>query len=224
MAKMQVGEVYGNLTVLQLTEGTRASGKPKYMAVCRCTCGSEVEIERHNLKTGNTSKCKDCAKITRAENRRRHGHSMSRKDIDPEGYGTYTIWQAMKRRCNNPTDRRYADYGGRGITVCEAWQDSYEQFLSDMGIRPTPQHQIDRIDNDGPYSPENCRWSTRMEQASNKRNNRLITAFGQSKTATQWARDTGIQRKTITRRIDLYGMTPEEAVTLKPHERKRKTA
>jgi len=224
MAKMQVGEVYGSLTVLELTRGVRASGKPKYTALCSCACGNEIEVERHNLKTGNTTKCNDCAIKSRADHRRKHGHSIGCYDRDPEGYATYTIWQAMKRRCNNQTDKRYADYGGRGITVCEAWQDSYEQFLSDMGIRPTPQHQIDRIDNDGPYSPENCRWATRMEQGSNKRNNRIIEAFGKRMTVNQWARETGLYRKTITSRIDRYGMTPEEAVSLETHERKRKTA
>lgn len=82
------------------------------------------------------------------------------------------VWTNMLHRCINSTDREYKNYGGRGITVCQRWLDSFEDFAKDMGDRPTPQHSIDRIDNDGNYSPPNCRWSTKKEQNNNQRRNK----------------------------------------------------
>ena len=102
----------------------------------------------------------------------------------------YKCWVNMKQRCTNPNDRSYPNYGGRGIKVCAAWGDSFQQFYTDMGARPTG-YSIDRIDNDGDYEPSNCKWSTHKEQQSNKRSNRWITYGGNTMTVTQWSKLTG---------------------------------
>src|SRR5688572_5674525 len=101
---------------------------------------------------------------------RKHGATI--------GGGTpeYLTWTRLRNRCHNPRHPAYADYGGRGITVCERW-DSFENFLTDMGPRPGPSYSIDRVDNDGPYSPENCRWATRFEQQQNQRR-RVVCKLG----------------------------------------------
>ena len=116
----------------------------------------------------------------------------------------------MKRRCQNPNDKRYMDYGGRGIKVCNEWQ-SFARFSSDMGEPPTDKHTIERVDYNLSYCKNNCRWATPKEQANNKRNNRLIYVNGLSKTLQQWADETGIRRETIARRIN-SGWDPHKAI------------
>ena len=114
----------------------------------------------------------------------------------------YDVWQQMKRRCNNPKSHVFRLYGGRGIKVCKAWQDSYAVFLADMGDRPSDDHQVERIDNDGDYCPENCRWALPKEQSSNRRTNRLLTHDGMTMTVTQWAERIGISSHCIFQRLD----------------------
>lgn len=126
----------------------------------------------------------------------------------------YQAYRGMLNRCYNQNQKSYKDYGGRGITVCDQWQgrvQGFKQFLADMGM-PPPGATLDRIDNSGPYSPENCRWATRDEQANNKRNNRWITANGKTQTLAQWARELGCNSANILYRIK-SGMSEEEAVT-----------
>lgn len=128
----------------------------------------------------------------------------------------YKTWQAIRSRCYSPSCRLYPRYGGRGITICERWKNSYQSFLADMGRRPADKSSLDRIDNDGPYSPENCRWSTPREQANNRRDNRpLIAAFGIARTEAEWSRVSGIGLMTIRGRIN-HGWAPEQAVTVPP--------
>lgn len=124
----------------------------------------------------------------------------------------YQTWQAMKDRCGNPGSESFATYGGRGIAVCERWRESFEIFLADMGPKPSPSHSIDRIDNDGGYCPENCRWATPKEQARNTRKSLVIVAFGESMIAADWAERTGIPAATIKSRLRL-GLHPEAALS-----------
>ena len=114
---------------------------------------------------------------------------------------TYRIWQCMKSRCYNTNLSQYRHYGGRGIAVCGRWKDSFENFYNDMGERPSPEYSLDRVDNEDNYSPINCRWATRDEQANNRSNNALITHAGITLNVMQWAKKTGIQAATIYARV-----------------------
>lgn len=112
-------------------------------------------------------------------------------------------WSKLKARCLNPRNPKYPEYGGRGITVCERWQgrDGFLHFFADLGPKPSAEHSIDRIDNDGPYSPENCRWATPAEQGRNTRRNQFVTHEGDTKTITDWARERGLRYGTIRWRL-----------------------
>ncbi len=111
----------------------------------------------------------------------------------------------MLYRCQNPRATKYEAYGGRGISVCPRWAESYQAFLDDMGRRPSDGHSIDRIDNDGNYEPGNCRWATRSEQSDNRRSTCLLTFEGRSQSMTRWAEEFGITRQTMKIRIDKHG-------------------
>lgn len=133
----------------------------------------------------------------------------------------YYVWDAMIQRCTNPNAKTYRYYGERGITVCERWR-KFENFYADMGPRPTPKHEIDRFpNNDGGYEPGNVRWATRKEQSNNRRDNRLLTLNGETKTMQQWCDTLELNYKTVSERIRRYGWTTEQALTLKPQKGKR---
>lgn len=117
---------------------------------------------------------------------------------------TYRIWIAMRSRCNNPKTANYDKYGGRGIKVCERWDNSFAHFLADMGERP-PGLSIEREDNDGNYKPGNCRWATRSEQGRNMRRNRMVTHNGETLCMAAWAERLGIRWDTLYRRIKAKG-------------------
>lgn len=139
----------------------------------------------------------------------RHGESGKGRKT-PE----YLCWWSMKGRCFNPKNASFHRYGGRGITVCERWASSYLAFLEDMGRRPSPEHSIDRIDNDGNYEPGNCRWATKSEQGGNTSTNRILAMGGQKHLLCEWGKITGINEATIASRIDDYGWSVEKALTV----------
>lgn len=123
----------------------------------------------------------------------------------------YLTWNSMLNRCTNPKVRSYKRYGGRGISVCERWK-SFASFYDDMGPQPDGLW-LDRLNNDGPYSPENCQWATRMEQANNKSNTRWLTWKGETKSASEWAKEMNLRRDTLLRRIDDCHWSIEKALT-----------
>lgn len=113
----------------------------------------------------------------------------------------YKVWQDMKARCYYKKNNGFERYGGRGITVCDEWINSFATFYRDMGPKPSPIHSLDRIDNNGDYTPENCRWATHKEQSNNRRNNILFTIDGETKTLKQWCEQLNLKYKTVHARI-----------------------
>ena len=171
--------------------------------LCVCDCGGYALVRGSHLKSGNTTTC-GCrlGRIT-------HGESGSR---------LYAIWNNMKKRCQNPKDREYPRYGGRGIKVCDEWLNDFQAFhdwamangYDEMA--PRGQCTIDRINNDGNYCPENCRWATAKEQANNTRRTRFIEFDGERHSVTEWARRLGINQSTLSMRINKYGWSAEKAL------------
>lgn len=139
---------------------------------------------------------------------------------------TAWVWADMKRRCMSPHRRGYENYGGRGIAVCSRWligdgiRNGFECFVEDLGVRPSKQHQLDRIDNDGNYEPSNCRWVDRNEQNYKKRNTVVIKAFGKFMNLSDAEVEYGLPKTTIYQRIFTKGLSPELALTT-PHRLKR---
>lgn len=198
-----VGQQFARLTVL-----SRAGSQNKKSTwLCRCQCGKEVVVKSDNLKNGNTKSCgcqkRDSTIATMQATKRTHGMSQTSE---------YKIWVHMKQRCENPNYGMYPEYGGRGITVCKQWSESFEAFYRDMGARPGPEYSIDRKDVNGNYEPNNCRWATDEEQSSNRRNNHYIEYNGQRKTLTQWSREVGLHPTTIRLRLRA-GWSVERAFT-----------
>lgn len=186
------GRVFERLTVVS-REPSRG-----YMTMwqCVCQCGRIKVVSTANLGTGNSRSC-GCIRTERlvADNKARQTtHGMSRTPL-------YRIWGGIITRCRNPRGRQWPDYGGRGIKICDEWATSFEAFRDYMPPRPSPRHQIDRIDNDGNYEPGNVRWATVKEQALNRRTSTAITIDGQTKTLSQWADDAGIDRATFVYRL-----------------------
>lgn len=197
------GRRFHKLVALELVREEQR-GKYRYRFWrCRCDCGNERITAQRYLTDGGA---KSCGCII-GKHKRTHG-----------GTGTteFRIWDSMRRRCSDPTHPSFKDYGGRGIAVCERWQD-FAAFREDMGPRPSPDHQIERQNNDGNYEPGNCVWATRVEQANNRRSSRRLTLNGETLTMAQWERRLGMRPGSICRRLSM-GWSVEAALTTKTQQ------
>ena len=157
--------------------------------LCVCECGNEVLVRSCHLRSGHTQSCGCLQKERTSEASIKHGHNTKNKRT-PE----YNIWAMMIQRCENPKNKNYPDYGGRGVTVCERWK-TFENFLADMGERPSPNHSLERVDNNKGYSPENCIWADKTIQARNQRTSKRNTTGVRG---VQWDKDKQKYRATIT--------------------------
>lgn len=191
------GDANHRLTLIHRVERKKGG----FIWAAQCECGNTVKVSVSDFRSGHTKSCGCFRREETAERKRTHG-----KTETPE----YRTWSHMKGRCENPTDHKYPIYGARGIVVCGRWQ-KFEAFLEDMGEKPSPAHSIDRIDNNGPYSPDNCRWATRHEQAQNKSTNIHVVISGQPVTMMEAERRLGISRGAITVRANREGETKQES-------------
>lgn len=194
------GRVFGLLTVL------RYAGEGPHKAalwVCKCDCGNEHVTLGTTLTRGHIRSC-GCY---RRHNMRRvatsHGMASSSE---------YGIWLGVKKRTGDKNNPAFARYGGRGITMCDRWRDSFEIFYKDMGARPTNRHTLERKDNSMGYAPENCEWATYKTQARNRRSNKRIEFRGETLVAVQWAERYGMSDQVLCRRLK-KGMSIENALT-----------
>ncbi len=126
----------------------------------------------------------------------------------------YKSWAGMKERCCRPNHPAYKNYGARGITVCDRWLESFENFLEDMGSKPTAEHSIDRVDNSKGYSPENCKWATNLEQGNNTRRIHFISYKGETKSLRAWARESKVKLSTFSQRFYTYKWSFEQCLTI----------
>ena len=184
------GHRYGRLVALRPTPLKESSGCIKWL--CQCDCGNQTIVSGSALQSGATKSCGCLHKETAYRQSYRHGMAQSR---------LYREWNNMKSRCNFKSGKCYSRYGGRGITYCKEWEDfvNFEKWALQNGYADNL--TLDRINNDGSYTPDNCRWVTNIEQQRNKCDNHFITYRGQTKTVVEWAEAIGISSSTIIRRL-----------------------
>lgn len=200
--KNWVGTKQGKLTVISLYSAGTNRIPAKW--VCSCDCGNTKIICSQSLRIG-TESC-GCKRVQKIKERAKHNRCNTQ---------TYRSWKGMIQRCTNPNNHKYPRYGGRGIQVCDGWK-TFAVFLRDMGDCPEG-YQIDRINNDGNYNKDNCRWADIKTQARNRSNNRNITMNGQTKTIAEWCETLSISPNMVKMRLH-RGWEANEAFTKEPRQ------
>lgn len=195
------GRAFGRLTVV--SQGETRKGIARWN--CQCKCGKTSVVTAGHLRSGHTKSC-GCAMHTGAGSRT---HGRCRTPM-------YFIWTNIIQRCYNPECTHYQNYGGRGVGMCERWRNSFEDFLADMGERPSKNHSVDRYpDQNGNYEPSNCRWATMKQQNRNRRNNTLLTHDGETLTLAEWSERFGVKQATVCYRLK-HGWSVADAITTPP--------
>jgi hypothetical protein len=196
MSKLKVfsvGDVIHCWTVLRLDE--------KRIYLCKCKCGNTQKVRAYDLNNGKSKMCRACSTTSTKTK-----HGRSKNDL------TYTSYMHMLGRCTNPKNKDYENYGKRGITVCEAWQECFEAFLMSNGPCPGPGHTIDRIETNGNYEPGNTKWSTKTEQSRNRRNNLVIELNGETKVLSEWLEYYKVEKPNTVYKQISRGKDPKEAL------------
>lgn len=198
-AKNLIGKTFGLLTVISRDVDDKRKDVRWF---CKCECGTVKSLFAMQLKAGKTKSC-GC-KIAEEARARATTHGLTRTK-------EHRSWCSMNARCNNPNHHAYGIYGGRGIKICARWK-SFELFLADMGPRPSLEYSLDRINNDGDYEPDNCRWATQLEQRLNNSGIRLVTINGKTQRLIDWARESGFPYYVLFKRLEA-GWEPIRAIT-----------
>lgn len=191
-----IGQTFGSLTVV-------GPSPQRGRWECACICGRRWHVIKGNLVICSSKRCTCWQRQLATKRMTSHGLNKT-----PE----HRAWTGIRNRCANPQNASYARYGARGITYDPRWND-FDRFLSDMGPKPSLSHSVERRDNDGPYSPENCFWATQVEQANNRRNNHFVEFDGIKQTVAQWARKIGIEHDTLLMRLANPKWSVERALT-----------
>lgn len=197
--KAKVGDVFGFLTVVGWNDNVKRW-------LCYCACGKATYASYGNMNNGHTTSCGCRRSAANKEIHKTHGLARTR---------IYTIWVNIKQRIFNPRCKEYKYYGGRGIAMNHEWAESFEAFLAGVGPVPSGNLSLDRKDNNGDYDIGNVRWVTMKVQNRNRRDNRLITHQGQTKTLAEWAEVAGLSHQTLFHRLGKLGWPVEKALTHK---------
>ncbi len=193
------GQNFNNWTVIKRVHN-RYGNKTYWL--CRCSCGKEKEVMGTTLTSGRSKQCRSCSIKLRFT---KHGFCKNRKKTLE-----YHIWNSIKNRCNNPNISNWKDYGGRGIKICDRWKNSFSNFIKDMGRKPFPKASIDRIDNDGNYCPENCKWASIIEQSRNKRSSKNIDGLS----IREFSRKNNLCRFFVSRKMK-EGFSAKQIIEMK---------
>lgn len=212
MPKEIIGRKFGELLVLDKRTELNASGNPRAFLKVKCSCGKVYEIDRGNVTKAKHPMCRGC-------------RGTGGKAEDGHKHPLYRTWCGMLNRCYRDTTQHYSRYGGRGITVCDRWRgershnellgsvDGFKNFCADMGDKPTTRHSLDRIDNDGPYEPGNCRWATPEEQYENSTSTpAVMVSMGRhSRSVWAWCKLLGLSDQNVRNAIK-QGRSPRDAI------------
>src|ERR1700685_582097 len=186
----------------------------KDRAFCICECGTQKSILKRTLRCGTSKSCGCYRDIRTRETHTKHGKCETK---------AYWCWSKIIMRCHNPKDKRFKDYGAKGITVCDEWRSSFESFYRDMGDPPSKNHSIDRISSTGNYEITNCKWATPLEQSSHISTNRIFTIGNETTHISEWCRRKNINLSTVRARLK-KGMNIEEALNELVQERSPRTS
>jgi len=203
MANIEIGKIYGSLTVISQSPEQKRSKQCE----CLCLCGKNVTMYINNLIRFKHKTC-FCAQRDKMRLRKKRIYIKSWR----KGKSEYSIWRGIRKRCFNKNCKAYPDYGGRGITISPEWSD-FLVFYKDMGPKPSETHTIERIDNDGNYCKENCRWVTQAEQMANTRKTHFITYNGETRHLSAWARKIGLSEDCLERRLNKLKWTVDKSLT-----------
>lgn len=201
------GRRFSHLTVVRLF------GRKPVRWECLCRCGQLHVVDARKLNNGHTRSCGCATAQMIADSKTVHGQRRRTNAGARVTSKLYTTWSGMIDRCCRSNSKAYHRYGGRGICVCQRWRESFENFRDDVGEPPSRHHSLDRIDNDGDYCPENCRWATQVEQCNNTSRCLAVDFGGRSWTIAELARHTGMEYNVLYRRIRRVGMRPKDAVS-----------
>ena len=204
-----IGKKFGRWTIVEALPREMGAKKMKRMKYkCVCDCGNTSEVSKTCLVTGRSKSCGCYAKQRASETMTTHG--LSRTPM-------YALWASIKRRVVNPNVKGFDRYGARGITMCNEWLNNFQAFYDyvndTLGPKPSPQHSIDRIENEGNYEPGNIQWATNEAQSSNRRSNIVVVFQGISDTLTRHCRRLGLNAKVVNLRVSRRGWTPEQALS-----------